>query len=297
MDDGILVLQESNLSETHGGGRQKWSRQCFEEGYGNEDPYFDHLEHARRSGIPEFAEKYRYERVKGWILREFRSAPGNLFLDAGTGAGFLPYQIREKYPERSFRFVGTDISEQHLRSLAIRSRDENPRFALPMVADLENLPFPDATFDGVTCSEVIEHVYDKRRAMREMARVLKPGGVLLLTTPRRVMVDFWKLVCALPRRLYRGFHGKGWGAPPKPDVYDSPISSGRLLHLAQQSGLAIRELTTVVCLPHESYLQFIPTGLLRAWVGAATLAEQMGWGSLFGLHSRLRARKPGRGRQ
>lgn len=48
---------------------------------------------------------------------------------------------------------------------------------------LQRLPYDDASFDGVLLVEVIEHLENHRIALSELARVLKPGGVLLLTTP------------------------------------------------------------------------------------------------------------------
>lgn len=53
-----------------------------------------------------------------------------------------------------------------------------------MVAmDIENIHLPDATFDVILCSHVLEHVNDDRRAMREFFRVLKPGGWAILLVP------------------------------------------------------------------------------------------------------------------
>lgn len=48
---------------------------------------------------------------------------------------------------------------------------------------LKGLPYPDASFDVVTLVEVIEHLENHRAALSELARVLKPGGILILTTP------------------------------------------------------------------------------------------------------------------
>lgn len=51
--------------------------------------------------------------------------------------------------------------------------------------DITRLEFPDATFDAVICSHVLEHVHDDRLAMRELRRVLKPGGWAIIQVPRR----------------------------------------------------------------------------------------------------------------
>ena len=53
------------------------------------------------------------------------------------------------------------------------------------IADLsnENLPYPDESFDLVTCTEVIEHLEHYRSTLREIYRILKPGGTLVLTIP------------------------------------------------------------------------------------------------------------------
>lgn len=50
--------------------------------------------------------------------------------------------------------------------------------------DALHLPFPDATFDRVICSEVLEHIPDDVAAMRELVRVLRPGGTMAITVPR-----------------------------------------------------------------------------------------------------------------
>jgi len=51
-----------------------------------------------------------------------------------------------------------------------------------VVGDAHSLPFADATFEQIFCTEVLEHLHTPERAIAEMSRVLKPGGTLLLTT-------------------------------------------------------------------------------------------------------------------
>jgi SAM-dependent methyltransferase len=52
-------------------------------------------------------------------------------------------------------------------------------------ADLGELPFADETFDGAVLGEVLEHVRDDRGALTELARVLRPGGILAVSVPAK----------------------------------------------------------------------------------------------------------------
>jgi SAM-dependent methyltransferase len=56
--------------------------------------------------------------------------------------------------------------------------------AAAVQGDAMHLPFTDATFDRVVCSEVLEHIPDDRGAMTELVRVLRPGGTMAVTVPR-----------------------------------------------------------------------------------------------------------------
>jgi 2-polyprenyl-3-methyl-5-hydroxy-6-metoxy-1,4-benzoquinol methylase len=77
------------------------------------------------------------------------------------------------------RVVGVDISEPAV--LVARSRVPTARFE---VIDSESsLPFQDASFDVCFSTEVIEHLFDVRGFVREICRVLVPGGLFLITTP------------------------------------------------------------------------------------------------------------------
>lgn len=64
----------------------------------------------------------------------------------------------------------------------IVSLDIDPDRKPDVVGDAQRLPFPDASFGVILCSEVFEHIPDPMRAAAEFERVLKPGGLLLLTT-------------------------------------------------------------------------------------------------------------------
>jgi 2-polyprenyl-3-methyl-5-hydroxy-6-metoxy-1,4-benzoquinol methylase len=95
------------------------------------------------------------------------------------------------------------------RGYAVTSIDKEPRFAGGIAVDLnDGVPFASASFDLVWCSEVLEHLADPRAALAELRRVLRPGGVLLLTTPNSYAWLFrvLALVGLTPQRLQRADH-------------------------------------------------------------------------------------------
>ncbi|TNC99665.1 MAG: ubiquinone/menaquinone biosynthesis methylase-like protein [Gallionellaceae bacterium] len=93
-------------------------------------------------------------------------------LDIGAGHGELIELMRTKFELQSSACDYTD-SLMKLSNVSVK------------IADLSNerLPFPDESFDLVTCTEVIEHLEHYRSTLRDIHRVLKPNGTLVLTTP------------------------------------------------------------------------------------------------------------------
>lgn len=75
----------------------------------------------------------------------------------------------------------TDISWQGLSYLKKMLR--NGQGVRPVACDAKSLPFLNESFDGVVCSEVLEHIEDDREALREISRIAKRGGELILTCP------------------------------------------------------------------------------------------------------------------
>jgi len=101
-------------------------------------------------------------------------SPANQLLDVGCGDGSLNLLLQGKVG----LVVGTD-------SVLSACREASAKGFKVQCADLNgcHLPYRDGVFDAVTCLDVIEHVLDPRHLLRELARVLRPYGVLVVTTP------------------------------------------------------------------------------------------------------------------
>jgi SAM-dependent methyltransferase len=107
---------------------------------------------------------------------------GDWVLDAGCGEGRHCFGCLE----RGANVVGLDLDFASLRDASKRLRSraaQLDRVGEMSQGDAFHLPYPDATFDRVICSEVMEHVHDYRGAARELARVTRPGGRVAVTIP------------------------------------------------------------------------------------------------------------------
>ncbi|MBW2494397.1 MAG: class I SAM-dependent methyltransferase [Deltaproteobacteria bacterium] len=115
-------------------------------------------------------------------LERLRVRSGEKLLDAGCGEGRHCFGALE----RGAHVVGLDLDLASLKTNSLkltRRAADCDRLGALIRGNAFQLPFADATFDKVICSEVMEHVHDYRAAARELARVTKPGGCLAVTIP------------------------------------------------------------------------------------------------------------------
>jgi SAM-dependent methyltransferase len=139
-----------------------YSQESHQSEYKVEHPFFDAFHGARLHTLERIAHKY----IK----------PGSKVLDVGSGYSMF-FQITTDW---DFHVTCCDLDSAAMDKM----RDMVPQWEW-IVADAVDLPFEDASFDAVYAGEIIEHVGDPKGALREWSRVLKRGGVFILTTPNR----------------------------------------------------------------------------------------------------------------
>lgn len=113
--------------------------------------------------------------------------PGAWILDVGCGSG---RHTAAAYHIQDARIMGVDLNPSDLDKARQRLRFHDRLGAHGggtwafSAADVTRLPFDDGCFDLVICSEVLEHIPNHQRAIREVVRVLKPGKPLVVSVPR-----------------------------------------------------------------------------------------------------------------
>jgi ubiquinone/menaquinone biosynthesis C-methylase UbiE len=175
---------------------------------------------------------------------------------------------------RGANVTGVDVDSTLVRSAEIRARCHGVENAAFTVAEGEMLPFPSSHFDVVTFVDVIEHVRDATAALREVARVIAPGGTLFLQGPNRWSPRWFASdphyrmagISILPPSLGR-FYVTTLRRRPRYDVGVFPVGS-RVLQSLEQLGFDIdtpRTPTSAIArMRHEIALRFGSMFVIRA---------------------------------
>jgi SAM-dependent methyltransferase len=134
--------------------------------------------HNHPSVLVRWVEGERARRI--WALLAPRAS--DRVLDVGCGAGHLLARVP------AGRRVGVDLAHVLLR----RARGRLGANVALAQGDAVELPFLSDTFERVYCSEVLEHLPDPPAALGEIRRVLKPGGVAVLSVPNESLINAFK---------------------------------------------------------------------------------------------------------
>lgn len=207
------------------------------------------------------------------VLSLLNARAGETILDIGCG------NARDVVPilHAGARVVGVDISPEMIR----QGKRDLAEAGFPDVelhiGDATQLDFPTGTFDAVLCSEVIEHIPDASAAIREIRRVLRPGGRLVLSTPNRASWYGFDRYVVWTRVLRRK-----WNHP-----FDNWRTAPELSRLLSDQGFAIGPARTVCYVPGFLLTYFVPPAaqrLIAAGVrGVEPVASRLAprWGYLL----------------
>jgi len=146
------------------------------------------------SKINNWETQKRIKIIFGQLLKN-EDLKNKKFLEIGCGLGYFS----ETALKKNAKVTGVDIGDRLIN--ITQKRVKKGKF---IVASASKLPFRDETFDTILCTEVIEHVNDQNKAIKEMFRVLKFGGVLVITTPNRFYKPLFDLLSLIRIRPYHG---------------------------------------------------------------------------------------------
>ena len=217
---------------------------------------YDHYYHAANLEVASLVHRRLDELVAA--LEPYRLE--NRWLDVGCGAGALV----EAAARAGWRVQGTEVAPQPVDRLRSRGFDV-------LRGRVQDLQLPEAAYDVVTLLEVLEHVSDPRALIASAAGLLRPGGVLYLTTPHARGVSARVL-------------GLGWSVVGPPEHLQL-LSVGGVRAMANASGLVEESVQTHAVNPHELL------GALRRRRGAAGGTERVQ--SSCALNEALHRRRSG----
>jgi SAM-dependent methyltransferase len=216
---------------------------------------------------------YRGKRaiVRYWIDRYLALRPDDVLVDGGTGTGTWPVEMSGRC-----RVIGLD---QHDDSIAIARAPLEKVGGRMLQTSLDRVDLPDGVAAVVTLLDVLEHLDDDMAALREMIRLVRPGGLVVITVPAlRWLWSDWDVVLHHRRRYHQTY----------------------LLRLVRQPGVEVL---------HCGYINsvaLLPILLIRGWrrwfppkPGAARAEDRIPWGpvnsllySLFVVPARWRWFRP-----
>jgi len=188
----------------------------------------------RYASLLSFGQDPRWRRE---LVSHVEAGPGDRVLDVATGTGAV---ARELIAHTGCTVVGLDQSPEMLAEARRR---------LPVVelaqGTADALPFPDASFDALTFTYLLRYVPDPAATLRELARVVKPGGTvssLEFAVPRGVWRPLWELYVriGLPlagRVISPGWHEVGSFLGPSIRDFYAEYPLGRVLDLWRAAGI------------------------------------------------------------
>lgn len=148
---------------------------------------------TRYDAIKENDEQQEILQIAQPLMSQITPQTAPLVLDVASGTGRLPLALAQ-LPYFKGHTVGIDLSQRMLEIAAEKIKVTGIETQVTLIHEsAENLPFPDASFDVVTCMEALEFMPNREQVLSELVRVLRPGGLLLITNRQGVQTMPGKL--------------------------------------------------------------------------------------------------------
>jgi len=272
--DGVVYLKR-DVQIRSGKNKAQWDVEEMQKVYKKCGLYKHATEFYEKMGYPKQVAEYDYPLVKGRLLEWLRPKAQNIILDVGCGVGYFLFEMMEMYPDTDVMLIGMDILEDRVRCLVHRKREEHRKNIIGIVGDGQEFPFKQNAIDIITCTEVLEHIFSPDKAIAEMARVLKPEGKILISTPSKRAEESWNCLTA-PLRKAKGIIRRLAGKRVKAGkhYYDYPIYSEDLCKYIEGSQCDIVKFEQNVILPPQEYFKGMSEFLTTSVIKMFSLLEQ-----------------------
>ncbi|MFD5429142.1 class I SAM-dependent methyltransferase [Streptomyces sp. NPDC127084] len=184
---------------------------------------------------------------EAWLLDWIRErTPEGVVLDLGSGTG----RVAEHIASSTRRVIAVDRSAGMLE---YARKSFPPERGVALRADIRDLPIEDGVIDGVVCSGVLHHLPEWRRALREAARVLRPGGRLIIREPN---ASYAGQLFEPAEKLMNWLATKGRTVQGTPDAgaqeglspVEEPLSPRHLVEAAKAEGFVVGTLGSAMFL-------------------------------------------------
>lgn len=199
-----------------------------------------------------FPEKSK--RLRDSIVQFIGPKMGETIVDVGTGAGFLAISLAEKVGKDG-KVIGLDVSKSAIKQARLKATKENLCQTLEFrIGDVYNLPLEDNFADAVCCKSLIVYLKDRQKAIKEMARVAKHGGRVVVAEPGELV--------GLPNQIKEAFYKAR---------HSSPLGKYKIRSLFQKAKL--RNIEVVVREP-----PLVTDVSLFEWVTENLFGQRPLWG-------------------
>jgi 2-polyprenyl-6-hydroxyphenyl methylase/3-demethylubiquinone-9 3-methyltransferase len=213
------------------------------------EPYY-----FRLRDVKEFLEHYLhiykgdYNRTRAEkVVRLFPCLIGKKVLDMGSGGGFYSLAASKK----GCKDITTlDVSHVCVKAARLNLRKNANLDAKGVIADATNIPFIDECFDFIICVDLIEHIKADRKLLREIRRVLKNSGFLVIATQNSNSLNYL-LESFIQRYILKNRNWMGWD--PTHVRFYTPKT---LIQLLKGHGFSIIKLAGTYYIPYMAAFWF-----------------------------------------